>query len=792
MSKSDGQQQAGRRATIDVGSENLLARKVTGRRQAAGRSRTFRAGLAHHQAGRFDRAEALYRKVLAADPDDPDALHLLGVLAYQCGKLTLARQLIERALPALAELPDAHLNYGNVLRAGGRPTEAVDSYRRAIALKPDHGMAHNNLARVLIDQGALAEGLESARRAVALIPDFTGAHANCAGALLGLERFAEAEAALRHALTIQPRLASLHLDLGCALQAQKRLDEAAATYRRAIELQPDFAEAHNNLANVLKDLGKLDDAVTCYETALKLAPDNAVIHGNLGNVLRDQHRLDDAVLSYRRALALKADYAAGYYNLGRVLAGRGELGEAVATLGRAALQLEHAMIEWFYVRKRMCDWAGYRTNEARARKAIGKQPFALLALASTPTEQLECARRAAAALAVPEPLMCPHVRPKPRERIRVGYVSANFRPHAGASLIAGLIERHDRQDFEVIGYSASPDDGSQTRARLASAFDRVVDISATTDRDAAHLVHAEGIDILVDLNGFTQGARTAILAYRPAPIQVNYLGFPATTGADFIDYIIVDPFVVPVDQQPFFSERLVHLPDCYQCNDDKRAISDHTPSRAECGLPEEGFVFCCFNNAYKITPECFEIWMRLLGAVAGSVLWLLDDNPWAKANLAHEAATRGIAPERIVFAPKLSLADHLARHRLADLFLDTLPYNAHTTASDALWAGLPLVTCAGKTFAGRVAGSLLRAIGLPELVTGSLDDYEALALRLARDGDLLAGFRARLARNRFTHPLFDTERFARNIEAAYRQMWETWKAERPPATFSVSPAVDAF
>ena len=577
MSKSGGQQQAGRRATIDVGSEDLLAQKVTSRRQAAGRSRTFRAGLAHHRAGRLDRAEALYRKVLAAKPDDSDALHLLGVLAYQCGELTPALQLIERALPALSELPDAHLNYGNVLRAAGRPTEAVDSYRRAIALNPDHGMADNNLARVLIDQGALAEGLESARRAVALIPDFSGAHANCAGALLGLERFAEAEAALRRALIIQPRLASLHLDLGCALQAQQRLDEAAAADRRAIELQPDFAEAHNNLANVLNDLGKLDDAVTCYETALKLAPDNAVIHGNLGNVLRDQHRLDDAVLSYRRALALKADYAAGYYNLGRVLAGRGELDEAVATLGRAALQLEHAMIEWFYVRKRMCDWAGYCQNEAKARKAVGKQPFALLALASSPTEQLECARRAAAALAVPEPLMCPHVRPRPRERIRVGYVSANFRPHAGASLIAGLIERHDRQDFEVIGYSASPDDGSQTRARLASAFDRVVDISATTDRDAAHLVHAEGIDILVDLNGFTQGARTAILAYRPAPIQVNYLGFPATMGADFIDYIIVDPFVVPVDQQPFFSEELVYLPDCYQCNDDKQGhFRSHT------------------------------------------------------------------------------------------------------------------------------------------------------------------------------------------------------------------------
>jgi len=781
-----------RQAAMDALPGNLPGPAVEGRRQAPGLSRTFRAGFAHHQAGRFGRAEALYRKVLAKDPDHADALHLLGVLAYQCGKLAPALQLIERALPALAELPDAHLNYGNALRDAGRPAEAVASYSRAIALQPDHGMAHNNLARVLIDAGALAAGLESARRAVMLIPDFTGAHANCAGALLGLERFAEAEAALRRALTIQPQLASLHLDLGCALQAQKQLDEAATTYRRAIELQPDFAEAHNNLANVLKDLGKADDAVASYEAALELAPDNAVIHTNLGNALRDLRRLEDAVLSYRRALALKPDYAAAQYNLGGALADRGELDEAVAILGRAALQLEHAAIEWFYARKRMCDWAGYRMNEATARKAVGKQAFALLALDSTPAEQLNCARQAAAALAVPKELVFPRQRPRPSGRIRIGYVSANFRPHAGASLIAGLIEQHDRQDFEIIGYAASPDDGGQMRARLSSAFDRFIDISNATDRDAAQLVRAKGIDILVDLNGFTQRARTAIFAYRPAPIQVNYLGYPGTTGADFIDYIIVDPFVAPADQQPFFSERLVHLPDCYQCNDDKRAISDHTPLRAVCGLPEDGFVFCCFNNAYKLTPDFFDIWMRLLGAVPGSVLWLLDDNPWEKENLAREAAVRGVARERIVFAQKRPPPDHLARHRLADLFLDTLPYNAHTTASDALWAGLPLVTCIGRTFAGRVAGSLLRAIGLPELVTGSLEEYEALALRLARDGDLLAALRARLARNRWTHPLFDTERFARNIEAAYRQMWETWRAGQPPAAFSVSPPAEVF
>jgi predicted O-linked N-acetylglucosamine transferase (SPINDLY family) len=772
-------------------SENHSAR-TPNRRQAAGLSRTFRAGIAHHQAGRLERAEALYRKVLAKHPDNAETLHLLGVLAYQCGKIGSALQLIERALPALAELPDAHLNYGNALRAAGRLKEAIASYRRAIALKPDYGMAHNNVARVLIDRGEFKAALASARRAVALIPDFAGAHANCAGALLGLERFAEAETALRRVLEFTPDLASLHVDLGCALQAQKRLDKAAAAFRRAVELQPDFAEAHNNLGNVLKDLGRLDEAVAAYESALKLAPDNAAVHNNLGTALREQGRLDDGISSLRRALTLNPDLAVALYNLGDVLAERGELAEAVALLGRAATQIDDAAVDWFHARKRMCGWADYDKTEATAREKAGTQAFKLLALSSSPAEQLACARRWATALAAPESLMRPRAAPRPDGRIRVGYVSANFRLHAGAYLVVGLIEQHDRQEFEIVGYSASPNDGSGTRARLVSAFDRFVDISRTSNRDAARLARDDAIDILVDLDGYQRGARTAILAYRPAPIQVSYLGVAGTTGTDFIDYILVDPCVVPADQQPFFSERLVHLPDCYQCNDDRRAISERTPSRAECGLPEEGFVFCCFNNVYKLTPDFFDIWMRLLAAVPQSVLWLLDDNPWARANLAREAAARGVAPERIVFAPTLRHSDHLARYRLADLFLDTLPYNAHTTASDALWTGLPLVTCAGGTFAGRVAGSLLQAIGLPELVTHSLDDYEALALRLARDGDLLGGLRARLARNKWTHPLFDTERFARNIESAYRQMSEIWKAGRRPAPFSVTPPAVAF
>jgi len=758
--------------------------------QAVRFSRTLRAGLMHHQAGRLGRAEALYRKILLADPEHADALHLLGVLAFQCGRMTAALQLIERALPVLATLPEIHLNHGNVLRSAGRAAEAVASYRRAITLEPDHGMAHNNLARALIDMGAPGEALGSAGRAAELIPDFAGAHANHAGALLGLGRFAEAEAALRRAMAIAPDEPGLHLDLGCALHQQKRLDEAVGAYRRVLEMRPDFWEAHNNLGCVLTDLKRPEEATVCFAAALRLAPDKAVTLHNLGKALRDQHRLGAAVKCFRQAVALSPDLAAARLELGRALAKMRILDRAATALGRAAQQLDHAAIEWFWARRRMCDWDGYSEAEADARQKADTQVFLLLAMESSPAEQLACARRAAAAMASPTPSELPRPQIRRSERLRIGYVSANFRAHAEAFLISALIERHDRQAFEIIGYSAGPDDGSQNRARLVSAFDRFVEISHATDRDAAATICADAVDILVDLNGHTSGGRLALFAYRPSPIQVSYLGYPATTGADFIDYVLVDPFVAPADQQPFYTERLAHLPDCYQCNDDRRPISGETPSRAACGLPDDGFVFCCFNNPGKITPDLFDIWMRLLLAVPGSVLWLFDDNRWARAGLAREAANRGVAAERLVFAPRLPLPDHLARHRLADLFLDTLPYNAHTTASDALWSGLPVVTCPGTTFASRVAGSLLHAIGMPDLAAASLQDYETLALRIARDCDLRAALRARLARNRRTCALFDSARLARNVEAAYRQMWEIRRAGRGPKAFSVLPVVE--
>jgi predicted O-linked N-acetylglucosamine transferase (SPINDLY family) len=408
----------------------------------------------------------------------------------------------------------------------------------------------------------------------------------------------------------------------------------------------------------------------------------------------------------------------------------------------------------------------------------------LLGYSSDPLLQLQCAQNF---ISDKTPVLPPLWTGKiwRHDRMRIAYLSADFRQHATAYLIAELFELHDRSRFEISGVSFGMDDKSDTRNRLIASFDRFLDVREKTDEEIARLLHDLQIDIAVDLKGYTQDSRLGILAHRPAPIQVSYLGYPGTGGADFLDYIIADKTVAPFEHQPFFTEKIVHLPDTYQVNDTKRKIAQLAPTRQEVGLPENGFVFCCFNNNWKITADTFSIWMRLLHRIEGSVLWLLADNRSAVRNLREQAQDRGIAQGRLVFAGHLPLDQHLARYRLADLFLDTLPYNAHTTSSDALWVGTPVITRLGESFAGRVAASLLNAIGLPDLVTHSADDYEALALRLAKDPALLAAYRNRLATNRMTHPLFDTDRFRRHIEAAYSQMWQTWQRGEKPRSFTV-------
>jgi predicted O-linked N-acetylglucosamine transferase (SPINDLY family) len=514
----------------------------------------------------------------------------------------------------------------------------------------------------------------------------------------------------------------------------------------------------------------------------------------MGTALLAEGRPEQARAAFEQALTHKPDFPEAFYNLGNAQRELGDLREAIAAY-RNALRLQPDYTEAFcqlaYHRAQACEWDDYEADQEKlvglVRRGLRVPPFYLFSTPASASDQWLCAGQWIRQITPPPEAVFAHKPVGRKERIRLGYLSGDFHQHATAQLMAELFERHNRDRFEVSAYSYGPDDNSPMRARLSSAFDRFVDIRAMSHREAARLIQADKIDILIDLKGYTHHARPAISAYRPAPVQVSYLGYPATMGADFIDYVIVDPFVVPSSQQPHFSERLVHLPGSYQVNDSKREMA--TPrSRGDCGLPAEGLVLCSFNNSYKISPVFFDIWMRLLGSVPGSMLWLLEPNELVKGNLRSEAEKRGVDPGRLVFAPVVPLAEHLGRHRHADLFLDTLPCNAHTTASDALWAGLPVLTCSGETFAGRVAGSLLMAAGMPELITASLEEYEQTALVLARSPQRLAALRQQLENNHDASALFDLPKLTGNIEAAYARMWQTWLSGQMPTAFSIENA----
>jgi predicted O-linked N-acetylglucosamine transferase (SPINDLY family) len=755
----------------------------------------FAAAFSHHQAGRLAEAESVYRQICAIDPNHVDSLHFLGVLAAQAGRNDMAIELIGKALALKPDHAEAHYNLGHVLAKDNRLDQAAAHYRQVLALRPRSAEAHYSLGLAVLGQGKSTQAMACFEQALVLKPTYHEAHYNLGYVLKEQGRLAEAAKRYERALALKPDFADAHNGLGAVLLLQGRSAEAMACCQRALALRPDFAGAHCNLGGAFAQQGRLDQATASFERALALMPGSAETHCNLGGVFTRQGKLDEAMACFERALALKPDFAEALNGRAIALQELRRPAEALASFDQVlAIKPDHryAFSGMADAALAICDWArtarlaGELENHISQGRSI-ISPFALLGYGSDPSSQLKCAR-----MFVEDKLP---VRPQPlwsgtihrHDKIRIAYLSADFHRHATAFLMAGLFERHDRARFEVLGISFGRDDQSDMRARLERAFDQFHDVRSKSDLDAAKLLNDLQVDIAIDLKGHTQNARPGILAHRPAPVQVSYLGYPGTMGADFIDYLIADKTVLPFDQQAFYAEKIVHLPDCYQVNDSRREIAARTPTRREAGLPEEGFVLCCFNNSYKITPPVFDVWMRLLGAVGGSVLWLLQDNSHAQENLCKEAAAREIDPTRLVFAGRLKLEEHLARHRLADLFVDTLPVGAHTTASDALWAGLPLLTCRGTSFAGRVATSLLYAAGLPELATSDLGEYEALALRLATDASLLRAFRHRLAQNRATCSLFDTDRFRRHIESAYTTMWELQQRGERPASFSVEP-----
>lgn len=750
--------------------------------------------LALQQRGQLDQAERIYRLILAHVPDCFGALHLLGILEGQKGNAATAEAFFSQAIRINPSDALAHSNLGNVLLALGRPQEALAAYDRALGLKPDFAGACNGRGNALLELGRPREAIASYDRAVALQPDYAEALNNRGNVLLGLKRAEEALADYDLALALHPDYLDAINGRGNVLLALDRPEEALAAYHRALQLQPASLEAFISRGNVLLRLKRLPEALASYEGALAIKPDYPEALYNRGNVLLELKRRDEALASYDRALAIRPDYADALYNRGGLLIDLRRFDDAArcyARLLEVAPGYDYALGYLLYAQLLCCDWAQYAHNVEKFDQWIreGKRagrPFVSLIVSKRAADQLQCARRY---VAEEHPAVAPPIWRGERyghDRIRLAYVSFDFREQLLAYQIAGVIEHHDRTRIETTAISLHPRVRGGIQDRLRNAFERFVDVSNESDSGVAHLLRELEIDIALDLMGHTRGSRLGIFARRPAPLQVNF-NCPGTTGADYIDYIITDRIVVPPEHHPHYAEKVVYLPHTFQPNDSRRAVGGRTPTRAEAGLPEKGFVFCSFNTSYKFRPEMFDVWMRLLRKIEGSVLWLSSTGPAVAGNLRREAGARGVNPERLIFAPRVErMEDHLARQGLADLFLDTLPYNAQTTASDALWSGLPVLTCLGEALPGRVAASVLSAIGMPELITRSLEEYEALATLLAREPWRLRQVRARLADHRQTAPLFDTARYTRHLEAAFEQMWQMHERGEPPRHFAVA------
>lgn len=555
---------------------------------------------------------------------------------------------------------------------------------------------------------------------------------------------------------------------------------ALALAERGVLANPQFAPLHYVRGAVLQTLERSEEALASFDAALALQPDYVEVLLNSGVLLRAMFRHKESLERFNRVLAVNPDHISALGNCGILLTEFKQSEQAIAMFERLVALAPHhdyALGLLFYERMHICAWDGYEALRQRVIEGVRAgqracKSLAFMSASDSAQDHQQAARIFASHYCPPKPVALWQNERYHHEKIRLAYLSPDFREHPVGHLMAGIFERHDKSRFETIAISLGIDDQSRLRARMTQAFDRFIDVRALGSEQVARMMREMEIDIVVDLGGYTSDTRTEILAWRPAPVQVNYLGYPGTMGTPYHDYILADRHIIPPEHQPFYDEDVVYLPDTYLPTDNSVQIAERTPTRAECGLPETGFVFCSFSHDYKISPPVFDAWMRLLAQVPGSVLWLVSRGELTQGNLRREAQARGVAPERLVFAGRVPrVEDHLARYRQADLFLDTHPYNAHTTAADALMAGLPVVTYMGGAFPSRVAGSLLHAIGLPELATESLADYEALALRLATTPALLADVKQRVQANKSTHALYDTAGFCRNLEAAYIAMW---------------------
>jgi predicted O-linked N-acetylglucosamine transferase (SPINDLY family) len=735
-------------------------------------------GLAHLVLGKFVEAESVLARAAALPGAPASALMRLGVAILEQGRPGDALPALRRALALDPRDTNGHLNLGRALAQTGDTAGAKDHFQTVLRLAPRDLDAPFNLGVLALQHEQLDEARQWFERVLAESPQYVDAKVSLGIVLQKQSHLEESVACLREALALDSANVAALNNLAATLVLQGRLAEARDHYAAALRIAPAYPAAHEGLASVCLALGRVGEAIDHLNATLRAEPDNRNALAALAGAFFEGGRLDQAESAAQRLIETEPGAAAAYATLANVHLVRGELDLTIAALetGYARTASSNLLGMLTHQLRHACEWkkweAAWNTMAPliEGSAALGS-PFWLLSEPTTAQQQLVYTRRWADARfnAVTAARQAAHAPPRAHQRLRVGYLSSDLQEHAAAYLVAEVLELHDRERFEVFAYSHGPDDRSAMRERVRKACEHFIDIAQEPDDVAAERIRGDALDILVDIKGYTVGDRLTIMARRPCGVQVAWLGYPGTTGAAFMDYLIADAFIVPPEAESSYSERIVRLPHCYQANDRKRAPAETLPRR-DYGIPEDAFVFCCFNQTYKITPDIFAVWMRLLRNVPQSVLWLVDSNRVAKHNLIEAAQAQGVAGERLIFAPRMPYARHLARYGAADLALDTFPYTSHTTLSDALWCGCPSLGLCGDTFAARVSGSILNAAGMPDMVTYTIADYEQLALRLATQPALLSDVRARVAHARDASPLFDSTTLTRDLETIYESL----------------------
>ena len=744
----------------------------------------YALGVIFQDLNQLEEAVKSFEVVLLIKPELAEMHNNIGVILQELGQVDKSLKHFKLALKIEPNFHEAHNNLGNILKGLNHIDSAIKSYKCAISIKPDYVEANHSLGIIYQDLNQFIKANNYFNKVIKIKPDFADVYFNLGSSLQSLDQLSEAIKSYEKALNINPEFTEAYNNLGIALMSLGQLDSAIKNYEKAISIHPKNAEAHLNLGLAYQKLGQLDDSVECYKKSLSAKPDYAEAHNNLGITLMDLGQLTNADESFEKAISINPEYYLAYSNRGNLLTSQKRFDEALLCYQRA-IDIEpykdFILGNFIHTKMHLCMWSELSTFIELLIKKINSnqkiiKPFALLALIDDPEIQKKATEIYANERHTKIQDLSKFKKVLKHKKIRIGYFSADFREHPVANLTAELYERHNRKEFEIYAFSFGPNTNDEMNLRIKAGVDNFYDVHSMSHIDVVKLSRSMEIDIAVDLGGYTQNSRTEIFAMQAASIQVNYLGYSGTMGVDYMDYLIADHTLIPKNKQSYYSEKIAYLPYSFMVNDTKNKTSKRVFTRAEIGLPLNGFIFCCFNNHYKITPGVFASWMRILSKVDGSVLWLAKGNDIAQNNLIFEAKKHNIDESRIIFASRLNLREeHLNRIQIAGLFLDTMPYNAHATTSDALQVNLPVLTCIGNSFASRVAASLINSVNLPELITSTKEQYESLAIQLATNPEQLNIIKEKLKNNLSKSPLYNTPLYTQHLESAYLAMYSKHK-----------------